>query len=185
MTRLMEVFQAKLKELIDEEGSEPDKQIKAIIGQWEKISHLGHPDGAKPNIFYREAVHDALDQTTAYLLSPTQVAVLSVLVAHISKVVEVLANPNSSLNAIDPANKEDALLSYYFADIRKAVIGKADSNWDDPSEEEKEQMKKRNVIWISLIFRMLCWLLLHDFNRADVKIVPADLKGSRMIVHIG
>jgi hypothetical protein len=138
MTRLMEVFQAKLKELIDEEGSEPDKQIKAIIGQWEKISHLGHPDGAKPNIFYREAVHDALDQTTAHLLSPTQAEVLSVLVTHISKVVEVLANPNSSLNAIDPANKEDALLSYYFADIRKAVIGKADSNWDDPSEEERE-----------------------------------------------
>jgi hypothetical protein len=134
------------------------------------------------NIHAREAVHDALDKTTAYLLSLTQADVLGVLVAHITHVVHVLADPNSSLNTIVLANKEDALLRDYFYRIRPSVIGGLDTNGDPPSESE---MEKRNIIWISLMFRMLCWLLLHDFNKADVMIVPADLKGSRMPVYIG
>lgn len=182
ITLMMEIFQNKLKDVIDVEGFESVKEVKAIVQHWERISHLSRPVGTKLSIYAREAVHDAIDDTTNYLLSLTQAEVLNVLVAHITKVVDVLADPNSSLNALILANKEESLLSSYFYRIRPAVIGRADVNGDDPSEEG---MEKRNVIWISLIFRMLCWLLLHDFNKADVMIVPAVLKGSRMPVYVG
>lgn len=179
--RLMEIFQDKLKEHICE-GFESGEELKAIVAHWDRISLLGRPDSPILNIHAREAVHDALDQMTAYLLSLTQAEVLSVLVAHITHVVEVLADPNSLLNTIVLANKEDALISYYFNLIRPQVAGMVYSNG---ASQSKAEIAKRNVIWISLIFRMLCWLLLHDFNKEDVMIVPSDLKGSRMPVFIG
>lgn len=182
ITRLMEIFQAKLKELIAVNEIPPGKEVTDILAGWEKISHLSRPDGKVLNIHAREAVHDALDQTTNYLLSLIQADLLAVLVAHITDVVEILADPNSALNTIVLAHKEDALLGYYFYNIRPRVVGRLDAKGDPPSDAE---IDKRNVIWLSLIFRMLCWFLLHDFDKADTMMVPADLKGSRMPVYIG
>jgi hypothetical protein len=181
ITRLMEVFQLKLKELSDAEGFGPTHEITRIRKQWSKISALDCTDEANLSIQCREALHDALDERTEYLLKLKQVEVLNVLVAHITKVIEVLDDPNSPLNTIVLANKEDALLSHYFNEIRPAVIV-FDSNKKPLSKEDKEM---RNTIWISLIFRMLCWLLIHDFDKADVKMVPSDLRGSRMPIFIG
>jgi len=187
----MEVFEAKLREFMtvaefmDAEGSGPTHEITAINSHLENISSLGFrnhsekeppprfQDEAELSIHCREAIHDAIDERTKYLLDLTQAELLSVLVAHITKVIDVLADPNSPLNTIVLAHKEDALLTYYFEKIRPVVIG------------DGEDRGRRNTIWISLIFRMLCWLMLHDFDKADVKIVPADLKGSRMPVYIG
>ena len=61
------------------------------------------------------------------------------------------------------------------------MVGNLDAKEILLTKDAKEQ---RNTIWISLIFRMLCWLLLHDFDKADSKIVPSDLKGSRMPIFI-
>lgn len=173
ITRLMEVFQAKLQELAKKEVFGPEHEVTAISNDWKKISGLDCIDECKLSIQCREAIHDALDKRTTYLLKLKQADVLSVLVAHITKVIDVLDNPTSPLNTIVLANKEDSLFSYYFEEVRLAVIGNG---------SEKRQ---RNTIWISLIFRMLCWLLLHDFDNADVKIVPSDLRGSRMPIFIG
>jgi hypothetical protein len=181
ITRLMEIFNEKLKALVLENYLESIDEIEAIIERWEKISRLGRPNGSIENIYAKEAVHDALDQTTDFLLSLTQAEVLSVLVAHISQVAQILDDPNSPLNTIVLANKEDSLLTFYFDKIRPRVVGE-DSKEPNASMDEINQ---RNIIWISLIFRMLCWLSLHDFNKADVMIVPSDLKGSRMPVYIG
>jgi hypothetical protein len=179
ITRLMEVFQEKLKELIGINEIPPGKEVNDILAHWERISHLSRP---VLSIHAREAVHDALDQTTEYLLSLIQADLLAVLVSHITHVVQVLADPNSPLNTIVLAHKEDALLRYYFYKIRPAVVGQRDANGDAPSDSE---LDRRNVIWVSLLFRMLCWFLLHDFDKADIMMVPPDLKGSRMPVYIG
>lgn len=184
ITKLMEIFQEKLQELIVKEGIdklEKGNKIAEIARQWKGIADLNCTDEANLSIEVRELIHDAIDDTTKYLLSISQLEVLSVLVAHITKVVDVLKDPVSPLNTIVLANKEDALLTYYFYEVRPHVIGNLD-NKKSSSKEEKEQ---RNTIWIMLIFRMLCWLLLHDFDKSDVKIVPSDLKGSRMPVYIG
>jgi hypothetical protein len=182
IARLMDVFQEKLKELVDAEGFGPFHEVTAISTKWEKISKLDFKDESELSIQCREAIHDSLDERTDYLLKLKQADVLSVLVAHVTKVIDILDDPNSPLNTIVLANKEDSLFSHYFYEVRPAVIGNLDSKGKPLSNKDKEQ---RNTIWISLIFRMLCWLLLHDFDKADIKIVPSDLRGSRMPIFIG
>jgi hypothetical protein len=183
ITRLMDIFQAKLEEFVEIKEIPSSPEVQAIIQHWKNISALKGLDTNKMlNIHAREAVHGALDQTTDYLLSIIQAELLGVLVSHITSVVDILADPDSSLNTIILAHKEEALLNYYFDKIRPTVIGKKNAKGDEPSEAEKD---KRTIIWVSLIFRMLCWFLLHDFHKEDVMIVPADLKGSRMPVYIG
>lgn len=39
-------------------------------------------------------------------------------------------------------------------------------------------------IWCTLIFRMICWLMLHDFDKQDVQLSKSELLGSRMPVYI-
>ena len=41
-----------------------------------------------------------------------------------------------------------------------------------------------NDVWCTLVFRMLCWLLLHDFHKKDVQISKSELFGSRQPVYI-
>ena len=163
------------------EGFDPKHTISTISAQWQTISTLGCADEALLTLSARETIHDALDATDAYLLSLTQAAILSIVVAHLTHVLEVLANPDSPLNTtivLASNNKEESLISHYFYEIRPAVVGNVDAASRRPlSNREKEA---RNTIWIALVFRMLCWLLLHDFDKADAKIVPSDLKGSRM-----
>lgn len=122
-----------------------------------------------------------MDKLDIYLLSLPQAVILSVVVEHLKQVLKGLENPNSTLNTIVLANKEETLFSHYFHEIRPAVIGNLDAKGKPMSKDEKEL---RNTIWISLVFRMLCWLLLHDFDKADAKIVPSGLKGSRMPIFI-
>ena len=44
--------------------------------------------------------------------------------------------------------------------------------------------EQRNNIWCTLVFRMLVWLLLHDFDKNDVQISKSELMGSRLPVYI-
>ncbi|KAK2591764.1 hypothetical protein QQS21_010554 [Conoideocrella luteorostrata] len=39
-------------------------------------------------------------------------------------------------------------------------------------------------VWCTLVFRMVCWLMLHDFNKMDVQVSMSELLGSRMPVYI-
>ncbi|KAG7285686.1 hypothetical protein NEMBOFW57_007979 [Staphylotrichum longicolle] len=43
---------------------------------------------------------------------------------------------------------------------------------------------KASEVWCTLVLRMLCWLLLHDFNKKDVQIAKSELLGSRLPVYI-
>ena len=39
-------------------------------------------------------------------------------------------------------------------------------------------------VWLALVFRMVCWLMLHDFSKQDVQIPKSELYGNRMPVYI-
>lgn len=173
---IMGVFQQQLARFVATEGLPSDNPISQIGTRWTRIAKLDCSDEANLGLEAREAIHDALDLQTKFLLSIRQADVLNVLVAHVTKVMEVLADAVSPLNVIVLANKEVAFMTYYFQEIRPAVVG---------SLGTKQEQEDRNLIWIALVFRMLCWMLLHDFDKADTKIVPSDLKGSRMPVYIG
>ncbi|KFA78263.1 hypothetical protein S40288_02672 [Stachybotrys chartarum IBT 40288] len=43
---------------------------------------------------------------------------------------------------------------------------------------------KHDDIWCVLVFRMICWLMLHDFNKSDVQVSKSELLGSRMPVYV-
>jgi len=49
---------------------------------------------------------------------------------------------------------------------------------------EKDRQDQLNDIWCTLIFRMLCWLLLHDFHKEDLQLPKSELLGSRLPVYI-
>ncbi|KAK6594060.1 modin [Botrytis cinerea] len=187
VSKLMTIFQEKLSNISKQESDIDEisklHPIDKIIKKWQDIQSLNYGkeiDEYNLSIEIREMIHDAIDDQTEYLLHDLrQKDVLQVVVAHLDKVTEILAQPKSSLNSIVSAQKEEPLLNEYFDKILPAVsapIGEKLSR----SEEEK-----RTIIWISLMFRMLCWLLLHDWNKDDRCGVPPDLKGSRMPVFIG
>jgi hypothetical protein len=54
----------------------------------------------------------------------------------------------------------------------------------DPEDETTKLESKASAIWCTLVLRMLCWLLLHDFNKKDVQIPKSELLGSRLPVYI-
>ena len=43
---------------------------------------------------------------------------------------------------------------------------------------------RRNTIWCTLVFRMICWLLLHDFDAEDVQLPKSEVLGSCLTVYI-
>ncbi|KAF9878815.1 modin [Colletotrichum karsti] len=48
----------------------------------------------------------------------------------------------------------------------------------------KDQELEINNIWCMLVFRMICWLMLHDFHGKDIQVEKSDVFGSRMPVYI-
>ncbi|KAH8168507.1 modin protein [Sarocladium implicatum] len=59
---------------------------------------------------------------------------------------------------------------------------------DEEEEEEQGSLAALEVshedIWCTLVFRMICWLMLHDFNKMDQQLPKSELRGSRMPVYI-
>jgi hypothetical protein len=68
------------------------------------------------------------------------------------------------------------------------LVGDEDELDDDGvgSEGCWESKEKQEIsdVWCVLIFRMICWLLLHDFHKLDVQIDKDGLFGSRSPVYI-
>lgn len=180
ITRLMTVFQKKITELAELEdysNMHPEKHIiSTIIEQWQETESLGHMDEYNLGIDVHEKIHDILDQRTEFLLDGTkQTDVLRVIVAHLDELTKALNDNTSPLSFNNFVNKEEALIDYYFDTILSSITQGTDA-------DEKEQT---HIIWVSLLFRMLCWLLLHDWDKHDKCRVPPGLKGSGMPVYIG
>lgn len=46
------------------------------------------------------------------------------------------------------------------------------------------QNASHDDIWCTLVFRMICWLMLHDINKLDMQLPKSELLGSRVPVYI-
>jgi DNA-binding transcriptional MerR regulator len=46
------------------------------------------------------------------------------------------------------------------------------------------QAVSHDDVWCVLVFRMICWLMMHDFHRLDIQVSKSELLGSRMPVYI-
>jgi len=70
-------------------------------------------------------------------------------------------------------------------DIVSGDPSDAESVCEEGSKEEAERIEPDAAsIWCVLVFRMLCWLTLHDFDRGDLQISKSELLGSRLPVYI-
>jgi hypothetical protein len=59
-----------------------------------------------------------------------------------------------------------------------------ESDSSPPPKTSNALEKELNAIWCTLVFRMICWLLLHDFDKEDVQKPKSELLGSRLPVYI-
>ncbi|KAK3906390.1 hypothetical protein C8A05DRAFT_40811 [Staphylotrichum tortipilum] len=83
---------------------------------------------------------------------------------------------NSLSPSVTPSQLVSPLLS-----IQPPVRFPRSDDGDDAIMTLESQV---SAIWCTLVLRMLCWLLLHDFNKKDVQIPKSELMGSRLPVYI-
>lgn len=113
------------------------------------------------------------------------------------------------LNMSAPEDKQRDFIDIYVDLIRPEAVSSAPKRKfttnpngrtaPTPPSDDDESMKRHNVlrsetgfkgddllntVWYTLVFRMLCWLLLHDFHKQDVQISKSELLGSRLPVYI-
>ncbi|KAH6886821.1 hypothetical protein B0T10DRAFT_515656 [Thelonectria olida] len=113
----------------------------------------------------------------------------------------------TTIHDIDSAfreDKESLLVEMYFSTIRQNVVrivrkqdwmSKQIQARRPPGRKEEvtatkatptEAVTERQVneIWCTLVFRMLCWLQLHDFHKMDIQVSKSDAYASRIPVYI-
>ena len=97
-------------------------------------------------------------------------------------VVQKAENAHNSMGAPRPSHKAHDINAggdiKSWADFHGPLTPEDDVFVHPASSLEAE------AVWCTLVFRMLCWLTLHDFNKADVQIERDELLGSRLPVFI-
>lgn len=102
-----------------------------------------------------------------------------------------------------PEVRQRTLMRIYFSRLQPRVVQLAEEAWlqqdDGDSDDEDTEFDDGDdgggngngprkleaaSVWCTLVFRMLCWLLLHDFSKMDVQISKSELLGSRLPVYI-
>lgn len=80
----------------------------------------------------------------------------------------------------------DGSLPMLVADLSAEDASSARSDGEDATAEGTlvDEHAHHDDIWCTLVFRMICWLMLHDFNKLDVQVPKSELLGSRMPVYI-
>jgi hypothetical protein len=136
---------------------------------------------SNPAIETLDKIHEAR-ASYEELLSRIPVGVVeSIMGYHITAIVNALHDPDSALNKLDLAIEgKDAfkmLMTFYFHSIRPAGVAGKFGKVTSSSELEE--------IWITLMFGMLCWLLLHAIDMEDVQLIPSNPHNSRVPVYIG
>jgi hypothetical protein len=85
---------------------------------------------------------------------------------------------------------DDSSTGIEFGHVRRSNSAPAGAGNDSPGHRALRRADtetldlQANNIWCTLVFRMLCWLLLHDFHKKDVQISKSELLGSRLPVYI-
>jgi hypothetical protein len=148
------------------------EQVAKINKSWTK---------KEGDIDVREEIHDSLDRVNEQFQDPKtfpQREITSVLASHLQTILATTDDIQHAINLYDADNVKGKLVRCYFDRVLWTVKNDGLNLTDD-------QKSKRGVIWLGLIFRMICWFSLHDFDKNDVNMMPSDMKGSRMPVFIG
>ncbi len=146
-------------------------RVAAINGLWTM---------KEGDIDVREEIHNALDRVNKQFQDPklfSQNEITGVFGNHLETILAATDDIQHAMSDYDDEGVQGKLVRSYFDKVLSTVEGLVNLTDD--------QKSKRGVIWLGLVFRMVCWFSLHDFDKNDVNIMPADMKGSRMPVFIG
>lgn len=153
-------------------------------------------------------LHDVLDGCDEFLREGDRNLVRMVVREHFQEVLKMI-NDNSGadgdgdaeravhfddLTAASPKERQEVFMDLYFFKVLNQVRERAvmsyrarrvrfplPDNGDDATISLEPQA---SAIWCTLVLRMVCWLLLHDFDQQDVQIPKSELLGSRLPVYI-
>jgi len=204
---LLDEFQKNLNGIQDEYILLDCVELQKISQASQRILHAADPSitaGASLmsiNINVLEAVHDAINIATEILSTWTDSTILFMVGQHVTHVLAALHDPLSELNTMRKPRKvvnpskvgkpRRRMVKLYLETILPEVsktcknsaakIKRAEVDAGVPTCPESDG----NVLWCILLFRMICWLTLHDFDPEDVQIVPYSLRHSQVPVYIG
>jgi hypothetical protein len=160
-----------------------------------------------------DALHHALDSTDKFLTQTVQeYLVYGILRGHYQAVLGQISKQGDEsifkeLSTATPEERQAKLIDIYFNAVRVDAIQHAPkrkfttnlngtmSPTPEPNKEDSQTTISRsqtgfqgddklNTIWCTLVFRMLCWLLLHDFHKMDIQLSKSEVLGSRLPVYI-
>ncbi|SCO76790.1 probable Modin [Fusarium oxysporum] len=109
----------------------------------------------------------------------------------------------NDLDSASPEDKESLLVDLYIGTIRRNVV-RAVREKDSISKQRRARRASLggngtnanpkpsrgiteidvNEAWLTIVFRMLCWLQLHDFHKMDIQLSKSDAYASRIPVYI-
>ncbi|KAM0550812.1 hypothetical protein ACHAPJ_008675 [Fusarium lateritium] len=135
--------------------------------------------------------------------------VQDILGAHFQEVLSLMNGQPSSaattqpfprFDSLNADNKEDLLMKAYFQQVLPAVLRsvsatfftlkRSDSEFHvvkgetAQTAEYAEYLLASKDVWCTLVLRMICWLMLHEFHRDDVQIPKGDLFANEVPVYI-
>ena len=156
-------------------------------------------DVYSPAVF--EALHDAIEACDRYLDPQANGAAADsllrlVLRIHVQAALELVNRKvdegpgkvqGPTIQDLDATSdqKHSLLMEMYFRFVRENVVDWVCQRQQVRQGVDVEQVKRETgQIWSVLVFRMLCWLLLHHFHERDVQVSKSDVYESRMPVYI-
>lgn len=77
-----------------------------------------------------------------------------------------------------PEIRQHTLIRLYFDLVRHKVVAEVRKTMSP--DREMQVASRAEDIWCTLVFRSICWLMLHDFHPMDVQIPKSDLYGSEV-----
>jgi hypothetical protein len=192
---IREHFQEVMKMINDKGGTEGDSDIKSTRGGGDKQATLG--GGVKQPT-------EHFDELTAASPELRQEAFMELYFFKVLRQVQARAVMSygrrqttqyaPSMHSPEPSDDSEPEVQGPSPPRREQGAGQSVRQLEVPSsgrepqhdsEDETTRLESSaSAIWCTLVLRMLCWLLLHDFNKKDVQIPKSELLGSRLPVYI-
>lgn len=178
------------KAALSQEESEESRELRSICDS------ASHVDAAIPQCrdddlapLHLNVLRNALDKTDALLRTYHKGLVLDVLRCHVNEILHAAIRLDgeateeqdsfNNLAFVPRESLERELMEKYFHVIRQRVVVGDLKDSKLPSDAAT-----RNAIWSGLVFRMICWLLLHNFHQNDVQLLDYERDRSNMWVYI-
>jgi hypothetical protein len=175
----MRQYQVGLKELVEREPQAADHEmLRTITDHWGRMLPVWIKN---VDLDMREMVHNAIDDVTDQLSDEktfSSIDAIHIVEKHIGIVLDKDEDLQKAVNVRNEVGAlRGNLMKYYFSTVLPKIMGDRTATPDARNQ--------RMVIWLGLMFRMICWFLLHDFDKQDVNRMDSVLKGSRLPVFIG